>query len=188
MPYMHAEERRSYKIIFFLVVILGGNLFFSCQNEDCVSVFNNNLLVDFIKADTLESGEIEFHQIDTLFYSVTAEGNDSVFYDKNTILSTLTLPVNPAMGLTTFKLEMIDSIRYDTLSFDPIVIDTIYSVNPTPHTITVSYRRAQRVISENCGVEIIYINLNIDEISFPTTNLVDDKLSRLNEVNIEVFF
>ena len=185
---MPAKKRSLYKFIFWTIVIVSGNLFFSCQNENCVSVFNNYLLVGFINADTLETGEIEFHENDTIFYSVTAIGNDSVFYDKNDIVSTLTLPVNPALGLTTFKLEMIDSIRYDTLSFDPIVIDTTYYINPTPHTITVSYDRRQRIISEECGVEIAYTNLKVEEISFPTSNLTEDKFSRFNEVNIEVFF
>ena len=185
---MPAEKRRSYKFIFWVVFILGGNLFFSCQNENCVSVFNNYLLVGFINADTLQTGEIEFHKNDTIFYSVTAVGNDSVFYDKDDVLSTFTLPVNPAVGLTTFSFEMIDSIRYDTLSLDPIDIDTIYYINPTPHTITVSYNRSQRIISEECGVEIAYTKLKVEEISFPTSNLTEDKLSRFNEVNIEIFF
>lgn len=188
MLFMPAEKRRSFKFIFWLIVILNGSLFFSCANEDCVSVFNNYLLVGFIKTDTLESGQIEFNELDTLFYSVTAIGNDTIFYDKNDIVSTLVLPVDPASGLTSFRLEMIDSIRYDTLSLEPIEIDTIYYVNPIPHTITVSYDRRQRVISENCGVEIAYINLEVEETSFPTTNLAENKLSRFNEVNIEVFF
>lgn len=185
---MPAEKRRSVKFIFWVLVILGLNLFLTCQNENCVSISNNDLLVSFINVDTLATGEIIFDEIDTLFYSVTAEGNDSVFYDKNTIQSTFPLPVNPALGMTTFQLEMIDSIRYDTLSMDPIQIDTIYYVNPIPHTIAVSYDRTQRIITEDCGVEIFYTNIKVEEISFPTTNLAEDKLSRFNEVNIEIFY
>jgi len=180
--------RKSIRFIVWLVVIFSGSIFFSCANEDCVSVFNNDLLVGFIKADTLASGQIEFHEADTLFYSITAIGNDTIFYDSTNIASTFVLPVNPADDLTTFRFEVIDSIRYDTLTFDPIEIETIYYVNPIPHTITVSYDRKHRIISEDCGTEIAYINLNIEEISFSTTNLAEDKLSRFNEVNIEVFF
>lgn len=188
MLLMPEGKRSVYKFIFWTIVIVSGNIFFSCQNENCVSVFNNYLLVGFVDADTLESGDIEFPKKDTLFYSVTAIGNNSVFYDKNDVVSTIALPVNPALGSTTFHLEMIDSIRYDTLSLDPIVIDTTYYINPTPHTITVSYDRKQRIISVECGVEIAYRNLKVEEISFPTSNLTEDKLSRFNEVNIEVFF
>lgn len=185
---MQAEKRRSFKFIFFTIAIIYGSIFSSCQNENCVSVFNNYLLVGFVDIDTLVSGKVEFHPKDTMFYSVTAIGSDSVFYDKNTTLSTFRFPVNPAADITTFKLEMIDSIRYDTLSLDPINIDTIYYVNPNPHTISVSYERKLRIISEDCGTEIAYINLNIEEITFDTTSLEEDKLSRFNEANIEVFF
>ena len=185
---MPAETKRSYTFIFWTVVIMGGNLFFSCKNEDCVSVFNNYLLVGFVDADTLETGEIEFHEQDTLFYSVTAVGNDTIFYDKDDVLSTFKLPVNPSSGLTKFEFKMIDSIEYDTLSLDPIKIDTTYHLNPIPHIISVTYDIRQRIISEDCGVEIAYINLKEEEITFPTTNLVEDRLSRFNEVNIEVFF
>lgn len=185
MLFMPVEKRRSYKFIFWAIVMLGGNLFFSCQNEDCTSIYNNYLLVSFKNANTQDP-------VDTIFYSVTAEGNDSVFYDSTDVVSELTLPVNPAEGFTTFNLQMIDSIRYDTLSLDPIIIDTIFYVNPTPHIITVSYNRSERIISEDCGVEIGYTNLYLEEISFPSFNLENDKLSRLNEiideVNIEVFF
>ncbi len=185
---MQAEKRRSFKFIFFTIAIIHGSIFSSCQNENCVSVFNNYLLVGFVDIDTLASGRVEFHPKDTLFYSVKAIGSDSIFYDKNTTLSTFKFPVNPTADITTFKLEMIDSIRYDTLSLDPINIDTIYYVNPNPHTISVSYERKLRIISEDCGTEIAYINLNIEEITFDTTSLEEDKLSRFNEANIEVFF
>jgi hypothetical protein len=177
---MQAEKRRSYKFIFWAIVILGGNLFSSCQDEDCVSIFNNYLLVGFED----ENGD----PVDTMFYSVTAIGNDAVFYDKDTTLSILTLPVDPASNFTTFELEMIDSIRYDSLSNQ-----LKYYVNPTPHIITVSYRRTERIITEDCGVGIAYTNLFLEEITFPSFDLKNDNLSRLhyqfnNEVNIEVFF
>jgi len=186
---MAVENRRSYRFIFWLIILIGGGIFFSCANEDCISIFNNHLLVGFVKIDTLESGEIIIEDVDTVFYKVTALGNDSILYAPDTVVrSVLTLPVDPAGEQTSFRLEMLDSISYDTLSYDPIVIDTVFHVNPVPHIITVSYNRRERIISEDCGVEITYTSLQVDEITFPTTILVDDKLSRLNDVNIEVFF
>lgn len=170
------------------ILAFGVLLLFSCQTEDCVSVFNNYLLVGFIEADTTELGDITFNEKDTVFHSVKAVGNDIIYYDRNTIASTLVLPVNPAENVTSFELVMYDSITIDTVSFDPVIIDTMYFINPRPNIITVSYEQRQRVITEDCGVEIGYINLNVDEITFPETYLVNDRLSRFNEVNIEVFF
>ena len=170
-------------MIFWLFGILIGQLFFSCANEDCVSIFNNHLLVGFINADTLESGDIVFNDADTIFYSIKAEWNDSIFYDPDSPSSSLiTLPVDPAGELTTFELTMLDSISYDSLN------NPTYHINPVPHIISVSYNRGQRIITEDCGVEIGYSGLKIEEITFNTTLLVDNKLSRLNEVNIEIFF
>lgn len=179
---MPEEKKRSYKYFFWSILVFSGSLFFSCANEDCISIFNNNLLVSFIDADTLESGKIEFHEIDTLFYSVKAEGNDSVFYTPDTVMSIITLPVDPASDFTAFELIMLDSITYDSLN------NPIYHENPNPHHISVSYRRSERIISEDCGVEIAYTDLKVEEITFKDTVMVDDKLSRLNEVNIEVYF
>ena len=187
--FMTEEGKKPYRLIFWIMIIFYGGIFSSCANEDCVSVFNNNLLVGFLKLDTLESGEIVEVAVDTIFYEVMATGNDSILYGPETVInSLLTLPVDPASDITSFRMDMLDSISYDTLSTDPIIVDTTYHVNPVPHIITVSYRRTQRIITENCGVEITYTGLEIEEITFPVTNLVDDKLSRFNEVNIEVFF
>lgn len=170
------------------MLILSGSLFFSCQDEDCVSISNNDFLIGFVNADTLESGKIEYTSVDTLFYKVTAEGNDSVFYDWRTRSLTFALPLNPSSDVTTFHLEMLDSIRYDTLSLDPLTIDTTMYVNPMLQTISISYDQRQRIISEDCGVEISYINLNVDEVSFSSTEIIEDKLSRFNEVNLEIYF
>jgi len=182
-------QRRNKPILFFLTILLViGSILYSCKNEDCVSIYNNYLLIDFIKADTLDSGTIEFNPIDTVFYTITAVGSDSVFYDSTDVVKSLILPVNPSSGYTSFRLQMIDSIRTDTISFDPIMTVKRYYVNPTPHVISVSYNRKEKIISEDCGVEISYTNLNIDETTFPVTHMVDNKLSRFNEVNIEILF
>lgn len=179
---MPEGKKRSYKYFFWFILVFSGSLFFSCANENCTSIYNNHLLVSFIEADTLVTGEIEFNEIDTLFYSVMAEGNDSVFYTPDTTMTIITLPVNPASDYTSFELVMLDSISYDANN------DPIYHENPNPHTISVRYRRTERIISEDCGVEIAYTNLKYEEITFKDTVVVDDKLSRLNNVNIEVYF
>lgn len=191
--FMPAKKRKSYTFIFWAIIILGGNLFYSCQDEDCLSVYNNYLVVEFFKADTLVSGKIDYHPVDTFFYSITATGNDLIFYNQDSVFSRFKLPVDPASNFSTFILKTIDSIAYDTLSHDPLEIEKIYYPNPIPETITVSYKRSQSIITEECGVEIAYTNVYLEEISFPSFNLKNDNLSRLNEqlkdeVNVEVFF
>jgi hypothetical protein len=173
---------------FFSLGMLILILFSSCKDENCVSLANNYLLVDFLSADTLETGSIDFERKDTLFYSVVAVGNDSVFYQKAKKVSSLLLPVNPSSDQTSFQLTMIDSIRYDTLSFNPIVLDTIYFLHDTPHEIKVSYDRKYRIITESCGMEISYHNLMTETITFPSSALINSNLSRLNTVNIEIYF
>jgi hypothetical protein len=185
---MQQGVRRSYRLLFWSAIIVGSNLIFSCQNEDCVSTFNNHLLVGFFDLDTLENGSIEQTPLDTVFYEIVALGNDSIFYNPDTVMSTLTLPVDPSGDMAAFELYMIESISYDTLSVDPLSVTKVYYKNPNPHRISVSYRRVTRVISEDCGVEIQYVNLKVDEITFSNALLVEDKLSRFNEANIEVYF
>ena len=68
-----------------------------------MSTFNNELRVGFFKADTLESGEVEITAIDTAFYAVVADGNDSIFYDVDSVKSVFRLPVNPAADMTSFE-------------------------------------------------------------------------------------
>lgn len=180
--FMPVRKKRSNFYIFLAILFLSSSVFFSCANEDCISVFNNHVLLGFVKVDTLESGEIKYSELDTIFYSVKALDNDSVFYEADTTMSIVTLPVNPSSDLTSFELVMLDSISYDSLN------NPTYFLNPNPHRVSVSYRRSQRIISENCGVEIAYTNLNVEEITFKDTALIDNKLSRLNEVNLEVYF
>lgn len=177
---MPGKRIKSYKLIFWSFALLGGSLFFSCANEDCISIANNYYLVGFFDSEPNSSGENP--AIDTMFYSVKADGNDVVFYTPDTTVSVLSLPVNPAADNTSFELTMLDSITYDELN------NPIYHINPNPHQITVSYRRNERIITEDCGVEISYTNLDVEEITFQDTVVINNKLSRLNEVNIEVFF
>ena len=170
----------SHKIFYWIILTFSVSVFFSCANEDCVSISNNYYLVGFFGSERNTAGQ--YPKIDTLFYSVKADGNDIVFYDPDTTISVLSLPVNPAADKTSFELIMLDSITYDESN------DPIYHINPNPHRISVSYRRTQRIISVDCGAEISYTSLKVDEITFVDTVVVSDKLSRLNDTNIEVYF
>jgi len=183
------RKQRSVKhLLGFFTFIIYLIFLSSCKNEDCISGANNYLLVDFLSVDTLETGQLEFKPKDTLFYSVMAVGNDSVFYSKAKKVSSMQLPVNPAASQTSFQFIMIDSVRYDTLSLDPTVIDTLYFLHDKPQEISVSYDRKYRVITESCGIEISYHNLSVDTITFSPSTLIKNNLSRFNEVNIEIYF
>ncbi|NJN27230.1 MAG: hypothetical protein HC819_15235 [Cyclobacteriaceae bacterium] len=159
----------------------------ACQTEDCTSISNNFLRVGFFKTDTMESGRVVITPIDTVFYSIMAEGNDSVFYDAQDVASIFDLPVNPAADMTSFRLEVLDSIRYDSLSKE-----YFYYKNPSVLTMSVQYQRSARIIVEDCGTEISYSKLTLVDSAFQKTAVVGSKLSRLNELtknlNIEVYF
>jgi hypothetical protein len=71
---------------------------------------------------------------------------------------------------------------------NPINIRKTYYKKQIPHLLSVSYRRGTRLLSEDCGVEIVYVRLSVDESTFPGFNVVRDQLSRFNAVNIEVLF
>ena len=186
--FMAPDKTFYFKIMTGLMLSAVVFLSDACKNEDCVSVFNNDLLVSFITTDTLEDGKVEIHPKDTVFYSIVAEGNDTVFYDKNDTRSIFALPVNPAGEATKFIFQVIDSIRYDTLSLDPLEIDTLYFLNPDPHILSVSYVRRERIITEDCGVEIGYFDIEITGTTFPDATVVADRLDRFNEANIEILF
>jgi hypothetical protein len=177
MPF---ANRRTIIFIFFGLFIMSALV--SCQTENCLSTFNNYLLVGFVKTDTLEDGTVAYAEADTMFYSVTAVGNDSVFYDPGDEGSSFVLPVNPAENFTSFRFEILDSIAYDSLDNREI-----YYVNPTPRVLTVGYRRSERIITEDCGIEISFTQLQINESDF-RDSLINNSLSRFNKVNIEVFF
>ena len=186
--FLRKQQAVKYLLGFFTLSIILLILLSSCKNEDCVSGANNDLLVTFLNVDTLENGNVSMKKMDTLFYSVTANSNETEFYTKAHKVDTLKLPVNPAADQTTFQLVMIDSIRFDTLSNNPVVLDTVYYLHPKPHIISVSYDRKYRVVSESCGVEISYHNITADTITFPSAALVKSNLSRFNSSNIEVYF
>jgi hypothetical protein len=185
---MLQKVRKYIRFFLWIAAIFTCNFFSSCKDEDCVSILNNDLLVNLLHTDTLENGNIIFEKLDTMFYEVKAAENDSIFYSVDQTVSKLVLPVNPAKDMTIFEFYMIDSVRTDTLSTNPINIQKTYYRNPVPHILSVSYLRITRVISEDCGIEIGYARINVDETTFDSVNVVKNRLSRLNDVNIEVFF
>ena len=185
---------KSYRLFFWLAIIIFSNLLFSCKNEDCFSIFNNDMLISFNVADTLDTGEIITEAIDTMFYAIVADGNDSIFYGPETRASLFMLQVDPAAEYTSFEFYMIDSVATDTISQDPLVIEATYFPNPIPHQMDIIYRSGTRVITEDCGVEIGYVGLDVSETTFPGYEIERDILDRFtgtgtnDDVNVKVYF
>ena len=100
---MPGKRTKSYKCFFWSLALLSGSLFFSCANEDCVSIFNNHLLVGFYESEISENGE--YPEIDTVFYSVKADGNDLVFYTPDTNFISAYPACRSGQGLYFFRVN-----------------------------------------------------------------------------------
>lgn len=172
-------QRKANRSIYIKLIIVMLVCLTACADENCVTVYNNELLVQFFDEDGDAPKRVRF-------YSITAANTDSVFFDATTFESTYRLPVNPAADTTRFILVPIDTILLDTLSRDPLLVrrDTVLGAT---RTIGVSYSRSTRIITPECGVEIAYQNLMIDTISYENYLLSADDLSRFNDANIEIY-
>lgn len=93
---------------------------------------------------------------DTLLLSrLTALGSDSVLHDQDTVTS-VRLPLDPQQGQATYY------------------FDSQYGRD----TLVLSYNLGVRLISENCGVEILYSQIDYISQTF-------DSLSVVNQVPVE---
>jgi hypothetical protein len=162
-------------------LILLGSVIASCENEDCVSVSNNALLVEFYSRDSTVIREIAFEYI-------TAASTDTVFYAHGEESSSYALPLNPAADATMFYMQAIDTVLYDTISADPLQIDTVVVLRDRVDTLAVQYNRTQRVITPECGVEISYGNIEVEQNTFSGGEVVSPSLSRFNDVNIKIYY
>ncbi len=154
----------------------------ACETENCVSLANNDLLVNFYEQDSVTLKNM-------MFEYVRAAGNDSVFYDHNTVQAKYRFPVNPADDQTLFIMQVIDSVTYDTISYDPLEVETHYHLRNGADSLWVEYDRHERIITVECGVEINYTKLSIKKCTFSKYELEGDEtsLSRLNDVNIKIY-
>ena len=164
-----------------VLLIAMGWVTWACETEDCVSIANNDLLITFYGSDSVTLKEVFFDY-------VTAEGSDSIFYSRSKPASSYSFPVNPAADETLFYLQIIDSVRIDTITLDPLDLDTVYVLRDQVDTLGIEYFRKQPIITEDCGVEISYLNIAVESNSFTGDEVVNASLSRLNNVNIKIFY
>lgn len=164
---MSFKKRLSISLMprFFFLMILILPLLSCGTDPDCITSGSSLVRVNFLKADN--------ENADSLFFNAvfTSANEDSLIAGKDT-LSTLQLPLNPASDVTEFILEN-RALNDSILVFD---------------TIRLSYDRLQRIISPECGVELSFINLNIQKSTFDSLALVNGELIRNNNnANIEIY-
>ena len=132
--------------------------FISCDTTDCISFSTRIVVVDFLDAETGNSESRDFDLI--------TSAESSVLFYGDTTLSTLYLPVNTDKDNTTF------------LFFNP---------DNTIDTLEIGYVRTERLISKDCGLELVFKNIEIIYTTFDNAVSLENELSRLNEENIKIF-
>lgn len=127
-----------------IFVIFSLLILSSCLDEaDCVTTTTDFVNVRFY--------ERENNLTDTLFLtSLTALGSDSVLYNQDTVTS-VRLPLDPQAN----------SARY--------VFQSQYGRD----TLVLTYSLGTRLISEDCGVEILYSQLDYLSHSFDSVNVAN---------------
>lgn len=119
-----------------ILLILAGLLSSCFDDGDCITTTTDVLHINFKKYTTSEVDTVEI-------IGITITGTDSVFYPA-VDASSITLPLDPnASSLTiNFDFELVDR-------------ELILDYNTTP-----------RLISPDCGVELSFTNISVDENNY----------------------
>ena len=137
-------------------------------------MFTPEFEVEYFKVTEFEDS-VSVEQPSVIFLRVFAIGNeDSLFY-ANIARTDITLRVDPDAPFTSFVIETLDSTSIQ----DSVQIFT--------DTLTVEYTRRQRLISEDCGPEQLYVDFQIQSTTYDSVNLFVDQLRISNDRCIEVF-
>jgi hypothetical protein len=146
------------KNIFLVLILSFFSLIIACESETICTTNN----VSVVRVSFLKIGETRRN--DTLYsVSIVAE-NDSLLYLDDTITQ-VALPINPAANTSDFYFFRED--RVDTLR--------------------IGYEIEQLFISDECGFDQRYSDLNVPYTSFDSVRIRKDFLERSNEVNIEIY-
>jgi len=131
-----------------ILLILIGLLSSCFDDADCISTTTDVLSISFRKYETNEVDTVEI-------VGITLAGADSVFNPKDT---------------TTFII----------LPLDPNVssISMSFSFETVQHELQLDYTTTPRLISPDCGVELLYDNLTINNYDFDSVAV---KTRSLNE-------
>lgn len=161
-----------------LLYISLTSLLFSvaCDDTPCSSEFTNEFEIEYFKLVYNETDSETVEQPDIIFTRVFALGNEDSLLVSNEEATTITLSVDPNAPMTTFIIETLDSTTIEDSSI--VIFDTL----------NVSYNRRQRLISEDCGPEQLYVDFVISETTYDSINLFNDQLRTTNNRFIEVFY
>jgi len=145
-------------LIFFLSACLN-------ENESCITNAFDTVRIEFRKLDRTNPRN------DTLYFASVQAANGVFLNVQDTALLSIALPLNPSEDQATFYLRWAEdsasALQEDTLVF--------------------RYDREQRLVSPECGVEQIFVNLRSDSQVFDSLNVVDDQISLLSGPNVRVF-
>jgi len=165
-----ASKSIIYALLFSLFVAS------SCEDTLCTSVFTSEFKVEYFNIVYSETDSETVEQPLVNFTKVFALGNeDSLFYSEQS-LKEITLAIDPDEDFTTFVIETLDSISIED------------SVQIFSDTLSVRYVRRQRLISEDCGPEQLYIDFEIVQSTYDSINLFQDQLKTINDRFIEIFY
>lgn len=162
--------------ILLYILLLG--LFFSlgCEETPCTTVFTNEFEIEYFKLVYNETDSETVEQPEVIFTKVFALGNEDSLLVSDLQATTITISVDPNAAITAFVIETLDSTTIEDSSI--VFVDTL----------EVSYNRRQRLISEDCGPEQLYVDFEISETTYDSINLFNDQLRTTNTRFIEVFY
>ena len=143
--------------IFISVIVAIIWMTSGCENTDCITFSRNFVIVDFLDSTGIRK--------DTTFNYITAVGSKVIFYS-DTTLYRYALPINTDESETTFL---------------------FHGINDVTDTLQVGYTRRQRLISEDCGFELQFRQLEIIHSSFPEAVSLKNDLNILNETDIRIY-
>jgi hypothetical protein len=144
-------------LILRITIAIIAVLVLSCENTDCISFSRDYIIVQFLDSANAKKNI----QVDY----ITAIGSPFIFYS-DTTLNLVALPLDTEQSLTTFIFAETDK-NIDTLS--------------------IGYVQQQRLISETCGFELQYRNLEILATSFPEAVLQFPELNLLNNTDVKIY-
>lgn len=143
--------------IFTLMMLFFG--LYACKEPDCLSELGDTIHISFYK--------YTINEADTVFInSIKALGEDSLIYENVADISKIELPADPDTSALTF----VFNIRGNE-----------------PDTLTLTYKNGARLVSEDCGVELIYSDLNYSRSDFDSVRVVNKILAKAINEDIRVY-
>lgn len=147
------------KIGHIIAFLTCSALFFACEEPDCVSELDDTIHLTFFKLNQNER--------DTVFVtSLATLGRDSLLLENQPNITEVDIPANP----DTSAITLIFDVRE-------------YGVD----TLTLTYQNGARLISEDCGFELIYSELSYSRNDFDSISVRNNILAEAIDENIRVY-